>query len=77
VKKLEAIEGAFDVLYVGHHEQEKAALTSHYVTDMRIVTEKVIDGTIYTSPYPMQGGRGGQQASYGSATLVFSPERVK
>lgn len=77
VRRLEAMKGDVDTLYVGHHEQEKAALTPHYITDMRIVTEKVINGTIDTRPYPMQGGRGGQQASYGSATLVFSPERVK
>ena len=77
VKKLEALRPGIDVLYVGHHEQEKATLAPHYITDMRIVTEKVINGTIDTSPYPGEGRRGGRQASYGSATLVFSPERVK
>jgi len=77
VKKLEAMTSGIDVLYVGHHEQEKATLAPHYLTDMRIVTEKVITGTIDTSPYPGEGRRGGRQASYGSATLVFSPERVK
>jgi para-nitrobenzyl esterase len=77
VKKLEAMKDGIDVLYVGHHEQEKVTLVRQYITDMRIVTEKVLNGTISSSPYPMGGGRGGQQASFGMATLVFSPERVK
>jgi len=61
---------------VGHHEQEKVKLTPQYITDMRIVTEKVLDGTIETSPYPM-GNRGGMQARYGSALLVFNPDRLR
>ncbi len=43
---------------------------------MRIVTEKVLDGTAETSPYNM-GNRGGRQATYGSAMLVFSPDRLR
>ncbi|HPK71088.1 MAG TPA: carboxylesterase family protein [Vicinamibacterales bacterium] len=77
VKKLEALKGAVDTLYVGHHEQERRTLGPWYITDMRIVTEKVISGTIDTSPYAMAGGRGGLQASYGSATLVFHPDRIR
>ncbi len=76
VKKLEALKGSIDELYVGHHEQENVKLTTQYLTDMRIVTEKVLDGTIETTPYEM-GQRSGRQAVYGSARLVFSPDRVK
>jgi carboxylesterase type B/glyoxylase-like metal-dependent hydrolase (beta-lactamase superfamily II) len=76
VKKLEALNGGIDELYVGHHEQENVKLTTQYITDMRIVTEKVLDGTIETTPYEM-GQRSGRQAVYGSARLVFSPDRVK
>lgn len=77
VKKLEAMKGAVDELYVGHHEQEVQKLTPQYITDMRIVTEKVLDGTAEVSPYPMGGNRGGQQATYGTARLVFNPTRLK
>jgi hydroxyacylglutathione hydrolase len=75
-KKLEAMKGGIDTLYVGHAEQEKVKLTTQYITDMRIVTEKVLDGTAETSPFTM-GGRGGRQATYGSATLVYSPDRLR
>lgn len=76
VKKIEALKAAVDTLYVGHHEQELVKLTPQYITDMRTVTEKVIDGTAETTPYEM-GPRSGRQATYGSARLVFHPERVK
>jgi para-nitrobenzyl esterase len=76
VKKLEAMKGDIDTLYVGHAEQERVKLTTQYITDMRIVTEKVLDGTADTSPFTM-GGRGGRQATYGSATLVYSPDRLR
>ena len=76
VKRLEAMKDAIDELHVGHHEQEKVKLTRQYITDMRIVTEKVLDGTAETSPYEM-GSRGGRQAKYGSALLVFSPDRLR
>ncbi len=76
VKKLEAHKDGIDELYVGHHEQEKVKLTRQYITDMRIVTEKVLDGTAETSPYQM-GNRGGRQATYGSARLVFHPDRLR
>ena len=76
VMKLEALKGGIDELYVGHHEQESVKLTTQYITDMRIVTEKVLDGTIDTTPYEM-GQRSGRQAVYGSARLVYSPDRVK
>lgn len=76
VKKLEALKDGIDELYVGHQEQEKVKLTRQYVTDMRIVTEKVLDGSAETSPYEM-GNRSGRQAKYGSALLVFNPERLR
>ena len=76
VKKLEALKGAFDTLYVGHHEQEVKTLTLQYITDMRMVTEKVLEGSIETAPYEM-GNRSGRQAVYGSARLVFNPDRLK
>jgi hydroxyacylglutathione hydrolase len=76
VKKLEAIKDAIDELYVGHHEQETVKLTRQYITDMRVVTERVLAGTIETTPYEM-GARSGRQAVYGSARLVFNPERLR
>ena len=76
VKKVEALKGGIDQLYVGHAEQEKVKLTPQYITDMRIVTEKVLDGSIETTPFSM-GARGGRQATYGSATLVFNPDRLR
>jgi len=76
VKKLEAMKDGIDELYVGHYEQEKVKLTTQYITDMRIVTEKVLDGTIETSRYEM-GARSGQQATYGSATLIFNPDKLR
>jgi hydroxyacylglutathione hydrolase len=76
VKKLEALKDGIDELYVGHQEQEKVKLTRQYITDMRIVTEKVLDGSAETSPYEM-GNRSGRQAKYGSALLVFSPDRLR
>ena len=42
---------------------------------MRIVTEKVLAGTIHTTRYEM-GARSGQQATYGAATLVFNPANL-
>jgi hydroxyacylglutathione hydrolase len=76
VKKLEALKDGIDTLYVGHHEQEKVALTRQYITDMRMITEKVLDGTAETSPYEM-GTRSGRQAAFGSARLIFSPDRLR
>jgi glyoxylase-like metal-dependent hydrolase (beta-lactamase superfamily II) len=76
VKRLEALKDGIDELYVGHHEQEKVKLTRQYITDMRIVTEKVLDGTAETSPYEM-GTRSGRQATYGAAMLVFNPDRLR
>jgi hypothetical protein len=76
VRKLEAMKAAFDDLYVGHHEQELVKLTPQYVTDMRTVTEKVLDGSIESAPYEM-GARSGRQAVYGSARLVFNPDRLR
>jgi hydroxyacylglutathione hydrolase len=76
VRKLESMKAIIDELYVGHHEQEAVKLTPQYITDMRIVTEKVLDGTIESSRYEM-GSRSGQKAVYGSATLVFSPDRLR
>ena len=76
VKRLEAMKGDIDELYVGHHEQEKVKLTTQYITDMRIAAEKVLDGTIETKPYE-SSFRNGQQATYGSATLIFNPERLR
>lgn len=76
VKKVEALKGGVDTLYVGHAEQEKVKLTPQYITDMRMVTEKVLDGSIETAAFSM-GARGGRQATYGSATLVYSPDRLR
>jgi hydroxyacylglutathione hydrolase len=76
VKKLEALKDGLDVLYVGHHEQEKVALTRQYITDMRVVTEKILDGTAETSPYEM-GSRSGRQARSGSALLVYNPDKLR
>jgi glycerophosphoryl diester phosphodiesterase len=73
--KLEDMKGLIDEIYVGHHEQEKIKLTPQYITDMRIATEKVLSGTIQTSRYEM-GARSGQQATYGSATLIFNPANL-
>jgi hydroxyacylglutathione hydrolase len=75
-KKIEAMKSEIDEIYVGHYEQEKVKLTTQYITDMRIVAEKVLAGTIETSAYPY-GGRGGMQATYGSATLVFNPDNLR
>lgn len=75
LRKLEAMKPLIDAIYVGHHEQEKVKLTPDYITDMRIVTEKVLAGTIPTSRYEM-GARSGQQATYGAATLVFNPANL-
>jgi nucleoside diphosphate kinase len=76
VKKLEAMNREVDELYVGHHEQEKVKLTPQYITDMRIVTEKVLDGSIETSRYEM-GARSGMQATYGSARLIYNPDNLR
>jgi glycerophosphoryl diester phosphodiesterase len=75
VKKLEAMRNDIDSLYVGHHEREAVRLTPQYITDMRIVTEKVLSGNIETSGYKM-GNRSGRQAVYNSATLVYNPARL-
>jgi len=76
VKKLEEMKDDMDALYVGHHEQETVKLTTQYITDMRIVTERVLEGTIESSPYEM-GSRSGQKAVFGSATLVYRPDRLR
>jgi hydroxyacylglutathione hydrolase len=76
LKRLEAMKDDIDELYVGHHEQEKVKLTTQYITDMRIVTEKVLEGTIETKPYE-SSFRNGQQATYGSATLIFNPDKLR
>lgn len=76
VKKLEAMKNELDELYVGHQEQEKVKLTPQYITDMRIVTGKVLDGTIETNRYEM-GARSGMQATYGSARLIYNPDNLR
>ena len=76
VKKLSTMKNAIDELYVGHHEQETVKLTREYIDDMRIVTEKVLAAAIETTAYEM-GARSGRQATYGSARLVFNPERLR
>lgn len=75
LRRLESMKGLIDAIYVGHHEQEKVKLTPDYITDMRIATEKVLSGTIQTTRYEM-GARSGQQATYGSATLIFNPANL-
>jgi hydroxyacylglutathione hydrolase len=77
VKKLEALKDAVDELYVGHHEQESTKLTPQTITDMRILTEKVLGGTIRTNYYQSRLAPGGQEATYGSARLVFDPTRLR
>lgn len=77
LKRLEGMKGEIDRIYVGHHEQEeKAPLTLQYITDMRIATEKVLDGSIETKPYE-HSFRSGMQATYGSATVIYNPEKLK
>jgi glyoxylase-like metal-dependent hydrolase (beta-lactamase superfamily II) len=76
VKRLEALKGLIGTLYVGHHEQELVTLTPQYITDMRIVTEQVLAGAIESTPYEM-GTRSGRSATYGSARLIFSPDRLR
>lgn len=76
VRKLETMKSEVDDIYVGHHEQEKDRLTPQYITDMRIVTEKVLDGSIETSRYEM-GARSGMQATYGSARVIFNPGNLR
>jgi hydroxyacylglutathione hydrolase len=75
-RKLDAMKSRIDAIYVGHHEQEVKKLTPDYITDMRIVTEKVLDGTIETKPFEMRG-RKGAQADYGSAKLIFNPDNLR
>jgi glyoxylase-like metal-dependent hydrolase (beta-lactamase superfamily II) len=77
VKKLEALKEAVDELYVGHHEQESTKLTPQAITDMRILTEKVLDRTINTYYYGSRNTPPGQEAVYGSARLVFDPARLR
>lgn len=76
VKKLEAMKDGIVELYVGHYEQETVKLTNQYITDMRIVTEKVLDGTAETSKYEM-GNRSGMQSTWGSARLIYNPDRLR
>jgi hydroxyacylglutathione hydrolase len=82
VKKLELLESAIDNVYVGHHEQEMRGLrlTPQSLTDMRILTEKVLEGTIKTRDFQSLSipyAPGGQEAVYGSARLVFDPKRLR
>jgi glyoxylase-like metal-dependent hydrolase (beta-lactamase superfamily II) len=76
LKRLEDMKGDIDELYVGHHEQEKVKLTTQYITDMRIAAEKVLDGSIDTSPY-ISSFKNGRQATYGSATLIYNPDLLR
>jgi hydroxyacylglutathione hydrolase len=77
VKRIEAMKDQIDNIYVGHHEQEeKMPLTTQYITDMRMAAEKVLDGTIETRPYK-SSFRDGMQATYGSATLIFNPAKLR
>jgi hydroxyacylglutathione hydrolase len=76
VKKLEKMKDGIVELYVGHFEQETVKLTNQYITDMRIVTEKVLDGTAVTSKYEM-GTRSGMQSTWGSARLIYNPDKLR
>lgn len=76
VKKLEAMKDGINELYVGHFEQEIIKLTTQYITDMRIVTEKVLDGSAETSKYEM-GNRSGMQSTWGSARLIYNPDKLR
>jgi len=75
-RKVEALQGKIDAIYVGHHEQEVKKLQPSYITDMRIATEKVLDGTIETRTFEM-GGRKARQADYGVAKLIYNPDNLR
>jgi glyoxylase-like metal-dependent hydrolase (beta-lactamase superfamily II) len=76
VKKLEKIKDKIDGIYVGHHEQETVRLTPQYITDMRIVTEKVLAGEIESKTYG-NGRAPGKVATWGSASVVYNPDKLR
>lgn len=76
VKKLEGLKNLIDEVYVGHHEQETVKLTPQYITDMRLVTEKVLDGSIESKPYGY-GRAPGRVATWRSASVVFNPDKLR
>jgi glyoxylase-like metal-dependent hydrolase (beta-lactamase superfamily II) len=76
VKKIERIKDKIDEIYAGHHEQEAVKLTPQYITDMRIVTEKVLAGEIESKVYGY-GRAPGRVATYGSASVVFNPDKLR
>ncbi|MFA6506489.1 MAG: MBL fold metallo-hydrolase [Treponemataceae bacterium] len=57
---------------VGHQWQESKALNSQYVTDMRILVEKSINGEIVAKPYTIGGDGAGVTTTFGSAQLCYS-----
>jgi hydroxyacylglutathione hydrolase len=74
VRKLESRKSDFDFIYGGHFYQSAyKPLTSSYVTDMRIVIEKVLNGEIAGIPYNI-GDPGGLSATYASATVIYNPK---
>lgn len=75
-KKLEALKDKVDAIYVGHHEQEVIKLTPQYITDMRMAAEGVLNGTIESRPWEFRG-RKAMQADYGSAKLIYNPEKLR
>jgi hydroxyacylglutathione hydrolase len=76
VRRLEAQGAEFDAIYGGHfYQQDYKPLLPSYVSDMRIVVEKVLKGELVGSPYRV-GPAGGFSATFGSATLVYDPNRL-
>jgi para-nitrobenzyl esterase len=81
-KRISNLDGL--TLLVGHHYQEKTALTGtagkQLFTDMRILSEKVMSGEIIGKP--AKTIRNGQtinlrQAYYGLAGLWYNPDNLK
>lgn len=77
IKKLESMSNLFDKIYTGHlYQIGNKPLPTSYITDMRIITEKVLNGEVQGEPYPY-GPFGGLYATYESATLVYNPENLR
>lgn len=77
IKRLESMSDLFDKIYTGHLSQVgNNPLHISYITDMRIITEKVLNGEVQGEPYPY-GPFGGLSATYGMATLVYNPENLR
>lgn len=80
-EKIKDLDGL--TLLVGHHYQEKVPLTGtsgkQLITDMRIVSEKVLNGDIAgDTAYTIRNGEKTElrQAYYGLAGLWYNPENL-